>query len=1107
MNPKKGHHPIQDFSPREFLKARRPEKFSDSVSEQKQTLDRSMLEYHLSTLTSRSQETDFERFARRLAEKEICPNLLPHTGPTGGGDSKVDTETYPVADALSLGWFAGIGREAATERWAFAFSAKKEWQEKLQSDIAKIAGTGRKYRKAFFITNQFVKDKFRGQVEDKLSKKYKLDVRVLDRSWILDKVFGNGHQSIAIEELRLSLPTSTNVRTGPLDLQKKGELDAVESRIKEATEQKRFGFQLVADCIEAAELARSLEFPRSDVDGRFLRAQRVANEYGGQHQQLAAAYQWAWTTYWWFEDYKGFSEQYGEVESLAKGSDNVHDLELLSNLWCGLQSSVRRGSLDASSAKLDARTEVLFGELERLKKEDDRPSSALQAETLRLLGDLMSCPPEKADPLLLQLKGIILRCTGLIGFPLETLVEVLTELGDYLGETPAYDELHHTIVQTVGKRSGEITAAQMLLRRGAQQLDADKPYEAIRSLGQALGKLYKHESRGEMIRALYLSGNAFERIGLLWAARGVVLIASSLATNELRSYSEISPMHAACYDKLRWLELQLGRLPQTLAWHEVYYAIKIALANQGYELKRFDSYEVNFDAIVGILILRADLWHLKHLTRLPQALENLDLIMSAEATCFALGHEDNLPKGLFPQGTSKEDVYRFFAKWRDQPAADDLPAAPNLYEGRKVTLSSVVLGCKATVETESASPCIDVAESVLAALENLLATSIQDHLIAREPTLTINVRKSDFAESPFACELKTREGRPHLEISCSTFNPHSMSLDEQSRMKDKLRDLLIGALARICYIEDVEKTILKLFKDEHALERAVNFATSFVALGNVLGHAPKTNIDAWIDPKAREYPLKREQEWDAEERQKQLTAKEEKAHKRLSMGTGKPPDGLFKMEGAKHTDMQVVSLIREPLWNEAKWSGTGFFLSPDDSQPPILALIFKNPKAAKEIFAHWRKELGQVDNDKKLRLAIIRGINKKMPHAYRVIVGVNPERAFSKSPTKYVMMMARTNTMEATTDRNLNGFLASYAKHGAYYFAHAFLQDSSGEPDLSMENYIGKRDLNIRNAWEIGLNDPDFVGIHEEDELIIPEGQENPPVKELLRWRQQKKQG
>ena len=59
--------PKNVVSPHELLKARRPEKFSDSVSHEVPALDRSLLEYHLETLTSRSQENDFENFARRLA--------------------------------------------------------------------------------------------------------------------------------------------------------------------------------------------------------------------------------------------------------------------------------------------------------------------------------------------------------------------------------------------------------------------------------------------------------------------------------------------------------------------------------------------------------------------------------------------------------------------------------------------------------------------------------------------------------------------------------------------------------------------------------------------------------------------------------------------------------------------------------------------------------------------------------------------------------------------------------------------------------------------------------------------------------------------------------
>ena len=84
-----------------FLKSRRPDEFSDSIIKKQGKLSREFFDYYLNSLTSRSQEKEFEIFSRRLLEKEICPNLLPQTGPTGGGDSKVDSETYPVSESIT----------------------------------------------------------------------------------------------------------------------------------------------------------------------------------------------------------------------------------------------------------------------------------------------------------------------------------------------------------------------------------------------------------------------------------------------------------------------------------------------------------------------------------------------------------------------------------------------------------------------------------------------------------------------------------------------------------------------------------------------------------------------------------------------------------------------------------------------------------------------------------------------------------------------------------------------------------------------------------------------------------------------------------------------
>ena len=144
--------------PYEFYKQIHPNQFSDSEIIRASKLDKSFFDYYLNSITSRGEEKKFETFCRRIAEKEICPNLLPQTGPTGGGDSKVDSETYPVSDQLPAIWYAGIGVEATQERWAFAFSAKQQWKSKLYSDVEKIVEVnnlkGRGYSKIFFMSNQ-----------------------------------------------------------------------------------------------------------------------------------------------------------------------------------------------------------------------------------------------------------------------------------------------------------------------------------------------------------------------------------------------------------------------------------------------------------------------------------------------------------------------------------------------------------------------------------------------------------------------------------------------------------------------------------------------------------------------------------------------------------------------------------------------------------------------------------------------------------------------------------------------------------------------------------------------------------------------------------------
>ncbi|HRX82332.1 MAG TPA: hypothetical protein P5307_24865, partial [Pirellulaceae bacterium] len=464
------------LSPRDFLKARRPERFSDSTFEDVTEMDRGLLEYHINSLTSRSQETEFENFARALLKLEICPNILPQTGPTGGGDSKVDSETYPVADSLALAWYVGVGREAASERWAFAFSAKAKWSEKLRSDIAKIAATGREYKKAFFCTNQYVRDKRRAELEDELSKAHKLDVRILDRTWILDVVFDHGRQEVAIKELGVSASIRKEVRLGPLDSQREAELKRLESRIAESVSKEQISFVTVDDCIDAAIISRELERPETETLGRFERAEIMAAKYGTQHQRIRCAYDRAWTAFFWFEDIPKFAELYGVAEERAKNSRNIYDLELLTNLWMLLHGHAQE------ITDFERHTDALTESLTAIASNDETPTAALEALAfLKKIELTRAAVAQKAcNAQLRELSEIIKKAESLPGFPFLPLAETLIALGEFLSAVPEYDALYAELVDVVSRRKGEVEGAKLLVKRAEQQLDSDRPVDAIR---------------------------------------------------------------------------------------------------------------------------------------------------------------------------------------------------------------------------------------------------------------------------------------------------------------------------------------------------------------------------------------------------------------------------------------------------------------------------------------------------------------------------------------------------------------------------------------------------------------------------------------------------
>jgi hypothetical protein len=84
--------------------------------------------------------------------------------------------------------------------------------------------------------------------------------------------------------------------------------------------------------------------------------------------------------------------------------------------------------------------------------------------------------------------------------------------------------------------------------------------------------------------------------------------------------------------------------------------------------------------------------------------------------------------------------------------------------------------------------------------------------------------------------------------------------------------------------------------------------------------------------------------------------------------------------------------------------------------------------------------------------------------------------------------------MKPTTSANLDRFLSKYRNDGVFFLAPGHVEGGEAVPSFDLGLTIVCSKLNIRPAWEIAEHDLDAVGIHEGDDVVVPDGVKEPQV-------------
>lgn len=325
----------------------------------------------------------FERFARALCERFVCPFLKPSTGPEGGGDGKVDTETVRISEEVAERRFEGRA-DRGHERWGFAFSTKEDWKTKARHDVAAMVGTRRGYASAFFVTSQYARSKDRSALQDAIAAEHGVAVEILDRNWIVDNVIEKDAHDIAYVHLGVGERVEES-KLGWHDRERRERLAALDRELEAPDHADEAPLEVVQAALEAAILSREIERTRYETDGRFERAIRLADRNGAGRHSLLARYEKLWTALYWFDDIGTVRDGYFDIEERALALDHASSIEKAMNLLFGLSGPFARTTSAGAVIDAPAAWERLETRLVAMREATGRPNNSLTARTLLVI--------------------------------------------------------------------------------------------------------------------------------------------------------------------------------------------------------------------------------------------------------------------------------------------------------------------------------------------------------------------------------------------------------------------------------------------------------------------------------------------------------------------------------------------------------------------------------------------------------------------------------------------------------------------------------------------------------------------------------------------------
>ena len=1036
----------ENLVPFGYYRKLRPENFSDTTITYEVPLTQELLDLQLNLLSTKKLQSSFEEFIIAIAKRVITPNIKPQTGPDGGGDGKVDAETYEVSNDISDKWYSLEDTARGKEYWAFAISCKKEWKTKIKSDIEKIIATQRGYTKILFFSNQYIKSSSRTKVEDKLSIDYNINVKIYDANDISKWVFQHKCIDIALSTLGFSdTYKKKSINIGPNDKRRKEELDKIEQNILRHVE--GLDTQYIEELREAYILSRGLELPRTDIEGRFQRAIRECKIHGSQQQMFNIVYDYAWTSFFWFEDIKATYNHYNTLKNLIETHCNVVRVEKLTNILTCLINSTRVGLFDSNTLKFEL--EYIKTLKVKLDKDQDKQSSALylaiyiQEQTIT--EHIYS--GNSIDEDITLIKPLLIQSASHLEIDIESQYNIIKQLSNCIEENESFEQLINEFAEIIAEKRSKAEAAKVRLSRAEDHFLKKRWSDSIKQLGFCVYAFEQESCTTELIQSSGMMGIALSNLDLPYSAQAYLIKAASLLIQDFYRSGIIHQLLITTLHKLCEIELKLGRIIMYLNWFEL---LSVLSTNAQYnEDKLYKTYCIQEDTAWAYRFAFSNLQEAS-ISKLPKILERMGMLNSFEFLKYVLGYYEEVDK----------DYLHTFEKISNNLQNIKQDINNNFYDKLNIStigkayVKTMVNNFTITVNYDNHSKVQRIAELLLASIESLMATVQIFEIIPINNTILIDTILTDKESNIVYNDVNNKYD---FYLNLSTFN--------YEVFWKCFVNFLLHLLTTNAFTKESIETMLKNKQNgERLMDRVSVLQRTEMSLNNILGENYKYRIEDW-------------------------SRENDKIYTFIGHNNIITEDSY----SSKQSTLEIHSINSNMnLWNNAGWKGCSFIHDQWNQYPPTFGLTFLDIDKGRKIISEWESKYN-------VTIYIIKGINSNHPTWYRVCIA--PTLTKENNTNRYCTTICRKHTMTPNTYENLSRFESDYQKHKeCYIMAIQMKEDNSVIMPNTFNDAFKFNNIEIHEAYKIKTSDFAKIAIEKDDDPYIPdEYKHNAPVLEVLK--------